>query len=113
MTGWNSTDNDSSNPAGTDTEQPRVAPNERVSILIAAPPEKVSPLTKTFSADARFSLAAVATSVEDVRVKLAVRPEVVLAQADTASSFEDFSKVLSNFVAAISLPFFQKAPRHP
>jgi len=72
-------------------------PSERVSILVAAPPDMIAPLTKTFSADARFSLAAVATSAEDVRVKLAVRPEVVLAHAETASSFEEFSQVLGSF----------------
>ena len=75
----------------------KIPPSERVSILVAAPPDKVAPLTKTFSADARFNLAAVATSAEDVRVKLAVRPEVVLAHADTATSLEEFSQVLGSF----------------
>ena len=97
MTDWNMATDDLSGIATANADKFKIPPSERVSILVAAPPDKIAPLTKTFSADARFNLAAVATSAEDVRVKLAVRPEVVLAHADTATSLEEFSQVLGSF----------------
>ena len=66
-------------------------PEERISILMAASPEHIAPLTTVFRADARFSLAATATSGDDVRAKLAVKPAVVLAHAQVFDSFDAFA----------------------
>ncbi|MCO6451206.1 MAG: hypothetical protein J5I90_10515 [Caldilineales bacterium] len=72
-----------------------------VSILLAASPERLAPLLSLFRQDARFTVAATATSAEDVRAKLTVRPDVVLAQAGAFSSFEEFAAVLGGFSGSL------------
>ena len=73
----------------------------RVSILVAAPPGQIGPLTNIFRSDARFNLAATATSAEDVRAKLAVRPSVVLADAQTFAGLEELAAVLGAYEGSL------------
>ncbi len=73
----------------------------RVSILVAAPPSQIGPLTAIFRSDARFNLAATATSAEDVRAKLAVRPSVVLADAQTFTGLEELAAVLGAYEGSL------------
>ena len=69
----------------------------RISILVAAPPDRMAPLAATFRGDARFSLAAQATSTADVHAKLALKPEVALLDALVCSDLNDLTALASGY----------------
>lgn len=73
----------------------------RASVLVAATPDRIGPLTAIFRADARFNLAATATSAEDVRAKLAVRPEAILADTGVFSGLEEFAAILGAYEGSL------------
>ena len=77
---------------------------------MAAPPDQIAPLTTVFRSDARFSLAATATSAEDVRAKLAVKPAVVLVHAQVFDSFEDFAQYWAHYDGSLYVILPENAP---
>ncbi len=69
----------------------------KVSILVAAPPDRIAPLAATFRGDARFSLAAQATSAGDVHAKLSLKPEAALVDARVCGDLDGLSALASGY----------------
>ena len=110
MNDWGFTETTPSTASTNGKGQKNSPTAERISILVAAPPDHIAPLTNIFRSDARFSLVATATSTEDVRVKMAVKPAVVLAHAQVFESFEAFAQVLGNYDGSLYVILPEKAP---
>lgn len=71
-----------------------------VSLLLAAPADRTQPLVAAFQADPRFRLLATATSPQDIRYKLALKPDALLVIAEVFPDFEALAAVLSAYVGA-------------
>jgi len=107
---WGFTETTPTAASGNGKERRNSPPEERISILVAASPDHIAPLISVFRADARFSLAATATSTEDVRAKLAVKPAVALVDAQVFDSFEDFAQILGHYDGNLYVILPEKAP---
>ena len=68
-------------------------PGPRIAILVVAPPSDIAALAAIFRGDARFQLVATATSADDARAKLSLRPEVVLVDTRAFADLEAFAAV--------------------
>lgn len=109
MNDWGFTDTQPTTASSNGKRRPSLS-GERISILVAAPPEHIAPLANVFRSDARFSLAATATSTDDLRAKLTVKPAVVLAYAQVFDRFESFAEILGTFAGSLYVILPEKAP---
>jgi len=73
------------------------ADKHKVPLLVAAPPQIAPGLHAALMGDGRFQIVAVATSKEDVRAKLALRPEAIVVSALLFADPDEFVDVLGNF----------------
>jgi len=71
-----------------------------VRLLIVAQPNRSRAFYAAFVADARFAVQAVATSADDARVKLALDPEAVLAEAAVFNGPPDFAHTFAAYRGA-------------
>lgn len=69
----------------------------KVSVVVAATPERMAPLAAVFRGDARFSLAAQATSAADARAKLALKPEAAVVDAAMVSGFDELAELCGGY----------------
>ena len=100
MSGWGlpSLDAAAGNGNGSNAlTQPPTAASLKVSVLAAAPPDRMPPLAALFRSDARFSLAAQATSAADARAKLALKPEAAVVDAGMVGGFDELAEMFSGY----------------
>ena len=89
----------------TSSPAPRDGHTAPVTVLVAARPEVGSAIYAAVGGDGRFQVLAWATSPEDVRAKLAMRPEAVIADALVFPDAETFASVFAAYQGAVFVLF--------
>jgi len=72
-----------------------------ITLLLAAPPDRAGPLVAAFGSDPRFRVLATATSPQDVRYKLALRPDALLVLAQVFPDFDALASAISGYEGAV------------
>ena len=71
--------------------------SERISLILAAPPETMPPLVQAFGADSRYHLIATATSADDLQLKLSLHPQALLAWGKLFAGPDELAALLSPY----------------